>query len=701
LCRELIVTTSEKLLSVKSPWGIVILAAAGIWLSWSTKYVKKLFGNIALWIHLPRPRPSNGDEAVTETTSLLNADSGSPDARNVQSLAKIFKEKSGIRDLFTDCFFNKELQTGDKLRLLAFTTGVVICASLVIVGGSFLAKIKADGPARLASGTCGLWLFEGEKRSEAATRAGLIDLGKEERAAQFARDCYGASGSLAPRCKTFYQPKLPVSDAIYTNECLFKNGICRYNQTVTFQTPWIDAKELGINSPSTPKFLHRISCAPLAMDYPYIKSKTENGTTTFTYHYGSKKEDGRSFNYTYMTVGHPWDRVAPVYDVFAYSSNTEESNNSVWIPHSNLAPPKYSTVTIIFVSSLRILYEERSEDPIFPADQEWRLPGDDRPWFRNSDPRARPFACINTIEVCTPDGTACWNFNEPTSENQISDNTTDYILLYASLFRTDVYFSIAKRQGRALLAQNKVSQYFSTALGDDPWVAEVSNLARISLARTSINTWSVASGEDSVHEGKDGFVDDTKKYGNLCGRYKYNPQGYQSLRFVPLLLVAAWVPFIWFITLDWKPIESQVMKTFQGLRKLTRDVVLKCRDVVLKRRAHRVSSRIGDDQSRLDVSNTSPNPATLASQETTGTIGSSPSQAGPSMSVGAQQVTPVQQPSTISNSTSQNSTPDDEEVIEWEPLVFHEILCCVFFWIPCTILYVVFHWLPRRLLCCL
>jgi hypothetical protein len=178
-------------------------------------------------------------------------------------------------------------------------------------------------------------------------------------------------------------------------------------------------------------------------------------------------------------------------------------------------------------------------------------------------------------------------------------------------------------------------------------------------------------------------------------------RGYQSLRLVPLLLVAAWVPFIWFITLDWKPIESQVMKTFQGLRKLTRDVVLKCRDFVLKRRAHRVSSRIGDDQSRLDVSNTSTNPATLASQETTGTIGSSPSQAGPSVSVGAQQVTPVQQPSTVSNSTSQNSTPDDEEVIEWEPLVFHEIPCCVFFWIPCTILYVVFHWLPRRLLCCL
>ena len=410
------------------------------------------------------------------------------------------------------------------------------------------------------------------------------------------------------------------------------------------------------------------------------------------------------FKYTYTTVGHPWDRLAPVYDVFAYSSNTEESIDRVWTPHSNLAPPKYSTVTIFFVSSLRILYEERSEDPIFPADQEWRLPGDDRPWFRNSDPRARPFACINTIEMCTPDGTTCWNVNEPTTNKSTPDNTPEYNLLYASLFRTDVYFSIAKRQGRALLAQSKVSQYFSTRLGDDPWVAEVSNLANISLARTSINTWSVASGEDYVHEGKDGFVDVTKDYGNLCGIYKYNPQSYQSLLFVPLLLVAAWLPFIWFMTLDWHPIESAATKTFESLRKLTRHVVLKCSDVVLKNRAHRPSSRRGDDQSSLCVPNTSTPPTTrtipIVSQENTDTMGTSPSPAGSSEPVPAQQVAPIRQSSTIGTSTSQTSTPDDESVIEWEPLVWLKILYFFFVWLPCTILYVVFDWLPRRLFCC-
>jgi hypothetical protein len=132
----------------------------------------------------------------------------------------------------------------------------------------------------------------------------------------------------------------------------------------------VDATELGINGPSTPAFRRRTSCAPLSMDYPYIQNKTENATTTFTYHYGTKEEDGISFDYTYMTISHPWDRVAPVYDVFAYSSNTDDSHDPVWIPHSDLAPPKYSTVTIFFISSLRIIYEERSDDPIFPADQE-------------------------------------------------------------------------------------------------------------------------------------------------------------------------------------------------------------------------------------------------------------------------------------------------------------------------------------------
>ncbi|KAF2688138.1 hypothetical protein K458DRAFT_467769, partial [Lentithecium fluviatile CBS 122367] len=80
----------------------------------------------------------------------------------------------------------------------------------------------------------------------------------------------------------------------------------------------------------------------------------------------------------------------------------------------------------------------------------------------------------------------------------------------------DIFHSIAKRQGRGLLAQKAVSQYFSENLGENPWVAEVRNLVLMALARTQINAWSIASGEDSVHEGKNGYKSITEKYGDLC-----------------------------------------------------------------------------------------------------------------------------------------------------------------------------------------
>lgn len=561
-------------MSVTNPYGIVIIAIAGIWLSWTTKYVKKIAANGWLYIHLRRHphllesnrhiippgrrAATDNDEDATEATGLLVRDTNVPARKNAQAFAKVLVENRGIRDLFWDSFGKDMRDSNNTIALLCFTVFVAVLASGIIIGAYFYVSIIPDSPARLASEKCGLWLFDGEKRSEEATRARMLDLEKEERAAQLAEDCYGQSGSFATRCKILHQPTLPM-EATYTNDCPFANEICRLNRTVSFSTPVLDAKTLGINSPSTPQFWRNTTCTPLSMDFPYIQNSTENGTTTYTYHYGPKQVDGQSFDYTYSTVGDPWDRLAPVYDVFAYSSNSDGSDHPVWTPHVNLTHPLYSTVTIIFVSSLRILYEEYSNDPIFPADKKFHLPGDpDAPaWHRNSDPRARPLACINTIEVCTPDKKTCWNVNEPSSNVSSPDNTSEYIFLYSALYKTDIYYSLAKRQGRSLLAQKKVSQYFSSSLGEDPWIAEVESWVRTALARTSINAWSFASGEDSTHAGKDGFTEITKPYGDLCGMYKFHPRGYQSLRFVPLMLLVGTLPLMWFFSLNGKKLVEK------------------------------------------------------------------------------------------------------------------------------------------------
>lgn len=115
----------------------------------------------------------------------------------------------------------------------------------------------------------------------------------------------------------------------------------------------------------------------------------------------------------------------------------------------------------------------------------------------------------------------------------------EFWLMFASLRRTDIYNAIEKRLGRGLIAQSKVSQFFSDALGDHHWVDEVERLVATSHARTQINAWSIASGEDSVHEGKDGYtlITPEDKYGDLCGMFKYNPPGYASIRFEYFLVI--------------------------------------------------------------------------------------------------------------------------------------------------------------------
>jgi hypothetical protein len=51
------------------------------------------------------------------------------------------------------------------------------------------------------------------------------------------------------------------------------------------------------------------------MEYPYIQNRTENGTTSYYYHYGGRPGRSPELNYTYMTIGEPYERLAPVYDV--------------------------------------------------------------------------------------------------------------------------------------------------------------------------------------------------------------------------------------------------------------------------------------------------------------------------------------------------------------------------------------------------
>jgi hypothetical protein len=218
---------------------------------------------------------------------------------------------------------------------------------------------------------------------------------------------------------------------------------------------------------------------------------------------------------------------------------------------------------------LRILFKKRSEDPIFPANEEVWL-DDDGPWFRNSDPRARPFACINSIEVCLADGTHCWALNGPDPDDSKELSIpTEFWFLYASLVSTDIFDSFRKRLGRALLAQDLVSGYFSEALDDDHWVKEMENLVATAHARIQWNAQSIASGEDSVHEGKDGYylVTPPDEYGNFCNIYKFRPEGYTNIHFAASWVIALSFPILLLLSWEcWAPIENTAVSTALAIK---------------------------------------------------------------------------------------------------------------------------------------
>jgi hypothetical protein len=344
------------------------------------------------------------------------------------------------------------------------------------------------------------------------------------------------------------------------------------------------------------------------------------------------------------------------------SAYTSASKPQHWIPIAELTPDDYSTVTLFFVSSLRILYSERSDDPIFPADEEEPAWDDgSQSWFRNSDPRARPLACRHQIEICKSAGQHCQPFRKP-DDLTGWEWTPEFTLLWISLYQTDIYDSVTKRQGRALKAQDAVSSYFSTPLGRNPWIKEVENMVAIACARTQFNAWSVSSGEDSIHADEGYKLADASL--KACGIFKYNPQGFASLNTLALVLIALATPLLWVLSLESRPIERFLERRVHGTSRGFWTFTIASR-----------GSQEGSDTNTAAPDSTHPSPAGAVSRR-------SPSRGGGrSPGVGDSQTGEAEQTTASDTQRADVEDPNsaDEAEAKWEPLVLHRLSQLVWF----------------------
>jgi hypothetical protein len=198
----------------------------------------------------------------------------------------------------------------------------------------------------------------------------------------------------------------------------------------------------------------------------------------------------------------------------------------------------------MFLSSIHILHVTPNLDQIFRATTPYYDESSSQPYYYNSDPRARPLACIDTSELCSPDGKHCW------SMKSAAPKSAAFMLTELSLASSTIYDSIKSRLATALLAQESVGQYVSGPLDPRQWEVEAAQLFATSLARIQYDAWGIATAEDRERPG---YVEDSPEWarGQLCDIYKFKiGVGYTNVNIIAYICIVFAAGAVWI--LSWK-----------------------------------------------------------------------------------------------------------------------------------------------------
>ncbi|KAF3761992.1 hypothetical protein M406DRAFT_74910 [Cryphonectria parasitica EP155] len=532
-------------LLLEEHWASILTTTLGVVLAISGPYLFK----IGLFLIINAARFIDWASQVRRRTKQ-DPESQSLLRHKQQPSARDFLEQTkdvgGVREFFQP--LRKASRQTSGYHFVPLILVYIILVALWIgrvIGGVFAAKVMTDGVALWYSPRCGVWEFDSDNSGDgAASRHDVFDRGKESRAGDYAKSCYSPPHAFQSMfCNFFYQPNISFSTSSWTYECPFKDrNLCmKGTQAVTFDTGLVDASLLGINAPpeETYKFRRSSTCTPLSIGSPYVRSKDVNGSTVFDYYYGQIHDGENVKESTFSSTGNPFNIRLPAYNVEAYTWDPAKSPTSnYWTPLEGLRSNTMEgySLTIMFISSLRILFVKPSTDPIFPTDNDIDIDGS--LWYYKSDPRYRVLVCSDSYEFRSPDGQKRWS-----RDNRISGLPPAYWLMDLALNASNTYDSIAKRLGSALIAQEKVSQFTSAALPENHWVDEAKLLFETSLARIQFDAWSIASGEDALHVGADGYIEKTpREAGNLCGLFKFRSYSHRNVDFLAFFLTILLVP---------------------------------------------------------------------------------------------------------------------------------------------------------------
>lgn len=246
--------------------------------------------------HKVRSRSKNQSSHTAATSAAVESDSISE--RRTSSVhedegpATLLRNSSDSRETVWK-FVESLLHRGAKEVNSPSTTMIVISTVLFglfvaqAIAGVFSAKIASDRTGLASSQHCGIWQFDENAGGEAADRDDLNNYQREARASQYARTCYNSPDPTDPfSCRVFYNQSIAYTTKSRQSCPFASSELCHDGlySAISFDTGYVDASVIGINSPSTHKFRRTTSCSPLNMSEPYVLPSSQ-GINDTAYHY--------------------------------------------------------------------------------------------------------------------------------------------------------------------------------------------------------------------------------------------------------------------------------------------------------------------------------------------------------------------------------------------------------------------------------
>ncbi|KAK5049099.1 hypothetical protein LTR84_005522 [Exophiala bonariae] len=401
------------------------------------------------------------------------------------------------------------------LRTLPWALLAVLYLLLSGALATFSSEISVSaGNARRIQGqdSCGYWL------TNLTSTEGIRALTQKTAndtlvAANYARHCYGTRMSQQ-QCGTF-----PVGSIDWISEqnstCPFDSGMCVYGDTAAFNmvSVAIDSHtHLGINAPNENRvqLKKQASCAPLVQ---LLRNVSSSGESLLNYEYGSTNTGNYTWQYNTHAI---MDDIG--YTTKALASYYPVSADDAWVPIPALRRAD-TDLSIVFIASNSILFQEPCDDPVFSAHIPKKL--DDDLAYYNTDFWAVAITCAEQYQICNPYTNSCTqmlgikqlttgNALLALNLNPVQKHTADRII-QAAIF-TNIYQQVTTRMAGALRASETVAQLEQQPLPANQWQIELGSWFDTGLARLQYGVQEYVTGPSNVAEGS--YVFQPAKDGN-------------------------------------------------------------------------------------------------------------------------------------------------------------------------------------------